>query len=146
MAETGRRTRCFRPALNVTLPPKFDATEGVEDEFLTPPIWVAVNPPPIFERPEMKRTVSEASSWQGDEEEPLSPRSTQPNDVENKDNAEVDESVYVFFFDSANDTDWTASAVICAAVSDIFKLDTQAVFTTSIQTTNVRFHCYKDAG
>ena len=58
-----------RPALNIPLPPKFDANVGVEEEFLTPPIWVASNPPPMFERTEMKRTMSEASSWGGDEEE-----------------------------------------------------------------------------
>lgn len=57
-----------RPVLNIPIPPKFDANVGVEEEFLTPPIWVASNPPPMFERTEMKRTMSEASSW-GDEEE-----------------------------------------------------------------------------
>lgn len=51
------------------MPPKFDVTAPIEDEFLTPPIWVASNPPPVFERPEMKRTMSEVSNWDGDDEE-----------------------------------------------------------------------------
>jgi hypothetical protein len=58
-----------RPVLNIPLPPKFDANVGVDEEFLTPPIWVASNPPSMFERTEMKRPISEASSWGGDEEE-----------------------------------------------------------------------------
>jgi hypothetical protein len=92
MAQTGRMTRSARPTLNVTLPPKFDATEGVEEEFLTPPIWVAMNPPPIFERPEMKRTLSEVSNWQGDEEEPVSPRSL-PSAAEDKENPLLEDAV-----------------------------------------------------
>jgi hypothetical protein len=55
--------------MTISLPPKFDASVPVESEFLTPPIWVASNPPPVFERPEMKRTMSEVSNWAGDEEE-----------------------------------------------------------------------------
>ena len=62
-------SRSGRPVLNIPLPPKFDSNVGVEEEFLTPPIWVPSNPPPMFERPEMKRTMSEASSGGGDEEE-----------------------------------------------------------------------------
>jgi hypothetical protein len=58
-------TRPGRPALNIPLPPKFD---GVEEEFLTPPIWVASNPPPMFERTDIKRTMSEASSPEWDED------------------------------------------------------------------------------
>ena len=69
--ETGiRTTRAGRPTLSIPLPPKFDATATVEQEFLTPPIWVASNPPPMFERPtEMKRTMSDISSWGGDDED-----------------------------------------------------------------------------
>jgi len=58
--------------LEIPLPPKFDVTSQVEDEFLTPPIWVASNPPPLFERPEMKRTMSDMSNWEGDEDESAS--------------------------------------------------------------------------
>jgi hypothetical protein len=78
MAHTPRTTRLARPAMTIPLPPKFDVNVPVEDEFLTPPIWVASNPPPVFERTEMKRTMSEVSSWGGDdEEEDLSPSSQQ---------------------------------------------------------------------
>ena len=69
MPQSPRTTRLARPALTIPLPPKFDVNVPVEDEFLTPPIWVASNPPPVFERPEMKRTMSEVSSWAGDDEE-----------------------------------------------------------------------------
>jgi hypothetical protein len=64
-----RATRSAKPMMSIPLPPKFEFNAGVEDEFLTPPIWVASNPPPMFERPEMKRTMSEVSSWGGDEDE-----------------------------------------------------------------------------
>ena len=77
MAQSTRAGRLGRPALTIPLPPKFDATVPVEDEFLTPPIWVALNPPPVFERPEMKRTMSEVSNWDGDEEEEGSSSSEQ---------------------------------------------------------------------
>ena len=71
--------------MNIPLPPKFDASKAFEEEFLTPPIWVAMNPPPMFERTEMKRTVSEVSSmWGGDyDEEEESPVSTEHEDRQN---------------------------------------------------------------
>jgi hypothetical protein len=69
MAQNARSARFGRPGMTISLPPKFDASVPVESEFLTPPIWVASNPPPVFERPEMKRTMSEVSNWAGDEEE-----------------------------------------------------------------------------
>jgi hypothetical protein len=65
--ESIRTTRPRRPSLSIPLP-KLDTTAGVEQDFLTPPIWVASNPPPLFERREMKRTVSELSSWGGDDD------------------------------------------------------------------------------
>jgi hypothetical protein len=56
--------------MHIPLPPKFDASAKVEDDFLTPPIWVAMNPPPMFERPAMTKTLSDASSlWEGDEDD-----------------------------------------------------------------------------
>ena len=55
--------------MTIPLPPRFDASVPVEDEFLTPPIWVASNPPPVFERVEMKRTMSEVSNWAGDDDD-----------------------------------------------------------------------------
>jgi hypothetical protein len=64
-----RTTRSARPMMSIPLPPKFEFNDEVDDEFLTPPIWVASNPPPMFERPEMKRTMSEVSSWGGDEDD-----------------------------------------------------------------------------
>lgn len=63
-----RSTRS-RPSLKIPLPPKYDANNKDADEFLTPPIWVASNPPPLFERPEMKRTMSDMSNWGGDEDD-----------------------------------------------------------------------------
>jgi hypothetical protein len=63
-----RATRSGRPLMTITLPERNDSFQ-VEEDFLTPPIWVAMNPPPIFERPEMKRSVSDISSWGGDEDE-----------------------------------------------------------------------------
>lgn len=64
-----RRRRSARPMMTIDLPPHFDADAEVEEEYLTPPVWVAVNPPPIFERAQMKRTASELSGWCGDEED-----------------------------------------------------------------------------
>ena len=65
-----RTTRSGKPALRIPLPPKFDASSAAEQEFLTPPIWVASNPPPMFERQtEMERTVSDIKHWGGDEDE-----------------------------------------------------------------------------
>jgi hypothetical protein len=55
--------------MTIPLPPRFDASVPVEEEFLTPPIWVASNPPPVFERVEMKRTMSEVSNWAGDDDD-----------------------------------------------------------------------------
>jgi hypothetical protein len=56
--------------MHIPLPLKFEASAEVEDEFLTPPIWVAMNPPPMFERPTMTRTLSDASSlWEGEEDD-----------------------------------------------------------------------------
>ena len=55
--------------MTIPLPPRFDASVPIEDEFLTPPIWVASNPPPVFERVEMKRTMSEVSNWAGDDDD-----------------------------------------------------------------------------
>ena len=88
MAQSPRTTRLARPALTIPLPPKFDVNVPVEDEFLTPPIWVASNPPPVFERPEMKRTMSEVSSWGGDDEEEES--STSLQHAENEHDEEQD--------------------------------------------------------
>ena len=76
--------------MTIPLPPKFDADAGAEDEYLTPPIWVAMNPPPIFERPGMKRTASEISSWGGDEEDESTTSSEQPDQPEQKDEPDSD--------------------------------------------------------
>src|SRR5271154_1476236 len=79
-----RATRMGRPKLSIPLPPKFDATAAVEQDFLTPPIWVASNPPPLFERQtEMKRTVSDISNWGGDDEDEENQASSSA-DVEKK--------------------------------------------------------------
>jgi hypothetical protein len=84
MENTVRATRSGRPTLSIPLPPKFDATSAVEQEFLTPPIWVASNPPPMFERPaEMKRTVSDISNWDGDDDEEIQSSSSAEPDKEN---------------------------------------------------------------
>ena len=77
--------------MNIPLPPKFEWNDGVEDEFLTPPIWVASNPPPLFERTEMKRTMSDLSSWGGDDDETSSTSSEQPE----KEEEEVEERLMV---------------------------------------------------
>ena len=67
---TNIRATRGRPAMHIPLPPTFDASTAADEDFLTPPIWVAMNPPSLFERPEMKRTASEvSSSWGGDDDE-----------------------------------------------------------------------------
>jgi len=53
----------------------------------------------------MKRTLSEVSGWQGDEEEPLSPRSTR-EEAEDKENSVMQEIVR---FLSIDKTDGLAS-------------------------------------
>lgn len=93
-----RTTRSAKPVLSIPVPPRFDATIGVEKEYLTPPIWVASNPPPIFERTEMKRTVSEASSWGGyeeDKEEETTTSSLEAQDKKNVITAEIVNSLEV---------------------------------------------------
>lgn len=80
--ENVRATRSARPMMSIPLPPKFEFNAGMEDEFLTPPIWVASNPPPMFERTEMKRTMSEVSSWGGDEDDEESVTSSESQEKE----------------------------------------------------------------
>ena len=84
MEGTVRPTRSGKPIMNIPLPSTFDATAEVEEGFLTPPIWVAMNPPSMFERNEMKRTVSEASSWGGDEDEESTVSSSGQTEKENE--------------------------------------------------------------
>jgi hypothetical protein len=94
--DNARATRSTRPIMNIPLPPKFEWNDGIEDEFLTPPIWVASNPPPMFERPEMKRTMSEVSSWGGDDDEATSTSSELPG----KEEDEVQERLTVCVYSS----------------------------------------------
>jgi len=87
-------SRSGRPVLNIPLPPKFDSNVGVEEEFLTPPIWVPSNPPPMFERPEMKRTMSEASSGGGDEEEEYEEEEEEERTTEDKESGVIEDIVF----------------------------------------------------
>jgi hypothetical protein len=82
----------------ISMPPKFDPNAEMEQDFLTPPIWVASNPPPVFERPEMKRTLSDMSSFGGDDEDEsiASGSSSEKMDMDDepqKDNAWIIESL-----------------------------------------------------
>jgi hypothetical protein len=84
--------------LRIPLPPKFDPSTRVEDEFLTPPIWVASNPPPLFERPEMKRTMSEMSNWGGDDDDSAITMSTTTSSSERFENEEEPQKENVSHF------------------------------------------------
>jgi hypothetical protein len=88
-----RTTRSARPVLSIPVPPRFDTTVGVEKEYLTPPIWVASNPPPMFDRTEMKRTVSETSSWGSFDEDKEEETTTSSLETHNKENVIMAEIV-----------------------------------------------------
>jgi hypothetical protein len=60
----------------IPLPPKGLDDTKIEEEFLTPSVYVASMPLRYLKRPEMKRTISELSNWEGDE----STSSSEPND------------------------------------------------------------------
>jgi len=85
MEMSPRTTRSGKPIMHIPMPPR-DIV--VQDEFLTPPIWVAMNPPPLFDRgTDMKRTMSDTStSWGGDEDEDESSANSEPVTAQEPDN------------------------------------------------------------